>query len=277
MSELKVTLRAMCVVVSIAVLSGSTLLAQSVGGYEYVVKFVCGTRTTPVNAQDWNAVSPGRYFTAVNVYNPGNDSVSIGTSMAATAAQPVGGAVWTGPMLSLMPRQALEIDCSELMRQPHAIVRFLKGFVTLRSPRPLEVVVVYTAMNGPGTNSIDVERIAERVPAGRLCPDLTVAPYNAPAVDAATGRTLVYVAVTNVGTIDAPNVGVYAEDPSNQTANRIQTTTIPLVQAGQTVQVTLSFPYVIPVAAQSAIMLIVDQKGFIKECREDNNRRTVGP
>src|ERR1041385_3959553 len=109
---------------------------------EYAVKFVCGTPDRP-------AAAPGRYFTAINVHNPNPDTVQVRRKYAFTlAGEQRAPIVWDRRPLSVMPDQALEIDCTGITRVRRA--PFLKGFAVLLSPLPLDIVAVYTAAGGTG-------------------------------------------------------------------------------------------------------------------------------
>ena len=242
----------------------------------YEIKFVCGKRPAQTSSSDWDAVSPGSYYTAVNIYNASTDSIEIKTFIATTDARPIGGRRLVGPTLSLQPRQALEMDCNEIVRAARSR-GFLKGFVVIVSPQPLEIVAVYTAANSAGVSSIDVEKVSESSGAEVGCPDLTVRPVGRPTIDQARRRTKVPVAVANIGTIDAFDVVVQVEDPSRIGPERIAEKTIPMVGAGQTVTVTLELTYVLTGSSNlAALQLFVDPKNMIAECNENNNRQTVG-
>src|ERR1041385_2878665 len=147
---------------------------------EYAVKFVCGTPDRP-------AAAPGRYFTAINVHNPNPDTVQVRRKYAFTlAGEQPGPIVWDRRPLSVMPDQALEIDCTGITRVRRA--PFLKGFAVLLSPLPLDIVAVYTAAGSTGrVETMDIERVPASTPVHRPagCPDLVVDSIRKPVWDAA--------------------------------------------------------------------------------------------
>jgi hypothetical protein len=166
--------------------------AQDSLAFEYAVKFVCGTPET-------RAVAPGVYFTAINVHNPGADSVTWRKKVASTLPREQPGPISLFSANTLTPDQALEIDCSDIFRHAR-LVRFAKGFVVIQSPDPLDVVAVYTAAG----STRQVETLAlERVPARRLggagCPDLVVDSILPPVWDAPNHRSVITAMIRNVG------------------------------------------------------------------------------
>jgi len=123
----------------------------------YPVKFVCGAKAP----KTWDAVFPGRYFTAINIHNASSDSISIRTQIASTQAAPIQGTVFNGPSINLGRTRALEIDCEEILKSAHTD-GFLKGFLIIPTRRPLDVVAVYTTGTEAGPSSIDVVTVAPR-------------------------------------------------------------------------------------------------------------------
>ncbi len=106
---------------------------------DYAVKFVCGCAKEGV-------VAAGGYFTAINVMNPGKEAIRFRKRVSVALPNEKPGHVSKSSMLRLGPNEALEIDCADIMEAvglPGCC--FLKGFVTLQSSAPLEVVAVYTA------------------------------------------------------------------------------------------------------------------------------------
>lgn len=130
----------------------------------YAVKFVCGVRDS---VPAWDAVYPGRYFTAINIRNPSPGSVSIATQIATVLPTPSQGSVSSGPVLKLERGHAVEVDCQELLRVAGKL-RFLKGFLVILAPVPLNVVAVYTTGTASGPASIDVETIMPTLNTGKL-------------------------------------------------------------------------------------------------------------
>jgi hypothetical protein len=131
--------------------------------YQYAVKFVCGHPDFPV-------VAPGRYFTAINVHNPGEKPALIFKKIAVALPGERAGLVSRFFLAQLWPDQALEIDCPDILR--HAQIQtFLKGFVVIESQGPLDVVAVYTA----GHDEVETEDVV-RVPPRLLQPAIIVLP-----------------------------------------------------------------------------------------------------
>lgn len=101
-------------------------------------------------------VKPGNYATAVNIYNFQSTPVTFTkrSAIANPQGQPRGRVSATFTEV-LQPGQALEVDCRNIdamfapkpPQQPNGgwLPRFAKGFMTLESPRELQVVGVYTA------------------------------------------------------------------------------------------------------------------------------------
>ena len=123
-------------------------------GPVYRTKFVCGERPL---TNDYDAVAPGRYYTAINMYNPSGDSTIVRTWIVTTVSGFAPGTRVSGPTVTIPSRLAAEMDCGEILTatQPH----FLKGFIEIRATRPIVVVSVYTAADSLRVVSIDVERI----------------------------------------------------------------------------------------------------------------------
>jgi len=133
---------------------------------QYAVKFVCGEPRSPV-------VAPGTYFTAINVHNPGHDTVVFEKKVAVALPSERAGRVSKFFKAKLGPDEALEIDCPDILK--HADARgFLKGFVVIESNSDLDVVAVYTAAGSTGkVETMFIERVAargEKVASGQ--PDL---------------------------------------------------------------------------------------------------------
>jgi len=122
--------------------------------WKYVVKVVCGKA-------DGEILSPGRYYTAVNVHNPGRArAVLRKTISTALPGERVGRVVNAG-RAALEPYESFEIDCADL--QDYLKLQgccFVKGFLVLESASPLEVVAVYSATGGDDhVESIHTERV----------------------------------------------------------------------------------------------------------------------
>jgi|SRR5215470_14517886 len=133
--------------------------AASQQPYLYVAKFVCGRAATV--QQTPPPVATGFYFTAVNVHTVDENKFEKIFSVALPSEKP--GKVSMPFATPMKPNEALEIDCPDILRHlgmPPA--SFVKGFVTIRSERELDVVAVYTAAATPTGNVITME--VERVP-----------------------------------------------------------------------------------------------------------------
>lgn len=131
--------------------------AQDTLTTEYAVKVVCGT-------PQLREAAPGLYFTAINIHNPNVDSVTFRKKFALTLPGERPGRVYPFSDNLLLPDQALEIDCTDILRRTRA-EGFLKGFAVIQSPQALDIVAVYTAAGSTGR----VETMhLERVPGRRL-------------------------------------------------------------------------------------------------------------
>jgi hypothetical protein len=260
---------------------------------EYPVKFVCGSRVLPAAPSVpsiRNAVKPGIYNTAINLLNPSRDSLRFRVTLAATDSAPVPGAVF--PLLLtqnvMLPDRALELDCDDILRSAERLtrrIRFLKGFARIQSERELEVVAVYTGGPQAELATMDVERIAPLArttdnpgpgPACRLS-ELTIVDNTGPAY-LPNQMTRTKVRVGNLGNTTATNVEVELEDVTDTTANRFASAIIPVLNGGGTTAiVALDHNYLVPQASWGSMVAIVDPKGRISECDENNNKKQVVP
>jgi hypothetical protein len=235
------------------------------------VKFVCG-RLEPGTGR----AAPGTYFTAINLLNHGAEPTRIQTQIATTESEPAPGSTLAGPQAELKPNQAVEIDCEDIS---HALRRrrFEKGFLVVKSQEPLAVTAVYTASNERDVSSIDVEQISG-VPSQQACPDLVIVPDGRPEPDLVADRTRIPTAVRNIGTASAPETRARVEDP-NRPGDPLRIAEAPVgpLSPGQQANVTLELKYAITGSSNlAALVLQVDPKDLIPECREDNNTHTVG-
>jgi len=136
-----------------AIVRGTSEGQVAAGGFEYAVKFVCGSPEVPV-------VAPGQYFTAINVHNPSPRPVYFRKKVAVALPSEKAGRVSKFFEAQLKSDEALEIDCQDILR--HADQGgFLKGFVVIESPLELDVVAVYTAGH-PQVETMEVEHITPR-------------------------------------------------------------------------------------------------------------------
>lgn len=122
----------------------------------YPVKFVCGDFMPEIiaEASDPEApLSPGTYFTAINIVNPidgaGDATLDIRATQTFTQDSGSGDGIVGSPVTeTLAPFHGLEIDCSdirELLGDPLDL--FLKGFVLVETTQPLSVVPVYSVQS----------------------------------------------------------------------------------------------------------------------------------
>ena len=266
---------------SLIILQASSLAgiagAQDTTISTYDVKFVCGTRGVIAvrGGSPFETVAPGRYYSAINLLNPSRDWDTVLTTVAATAIQPQPGPMLPGPHSVLPPGTALEIDCADILtgtRPPP----FLKGFLRISATSPLTVTAVYTAANQAGVVSIDVDRVSNADAA--RCPDLTYGRVDRPTVDPTTQHTIVKFVVVNVGNVGAGAFDVRVEDPNRApNPDRIAQTTVSGLGPGGFSLITLELPYAISGSRNfAALVLQIDPKNMIPECREDNNTRTIG-
>ena len=120
--------------------------------FQYAVKFICGR-------SDGQVLSPGEYFTAINIHNPTDSTVVFRYKVAAALPPPTSPPVFSN--LKLEPDGALEIDCPHILPDPGG---FRKGFVVIESDVDLDIVAVYTVGGRSGQVSIHMERVAPRRP-----------------------------------------------------------------------------------------------------------------
>jgi hypothetical protein len=119
---------------------------------KYEVKYVCGTG-------DDKILGFGKYTTAINIINRDDTkaapssylrsfSVGLPGETAGVVTTPRSGA-------TLAPGDAAEIDCNEIVREVGRMcaANLCKGFVTVDSPVPLDIVAVYTAAD-PATGLV---------------------------------------------------------------------------------------------------------------------------
>lgn len=143
--------------------------------FEYAAKFICGT-APPLRS------APGRYFTEVNVHNPGPETTRFRYKIALTGRDARGDTISGFETTGLYGDQALTIGCREIARMLQALNRpaVAEGFLVIIASVELDVVAVYTA--GPvRVETMDVERIAPRRPTtvpGARCLDFqSITPF----------------------------------------------------------------------------------------------------
>jgi hypothetical protein len=129
--------------------------------FVYSIKFLCG------NGSEEFGVKPANYATAINIHNVHDEAVTLKKKVvvAHREGEPVG-EISPYAELSLDPGTAVEVDCADicnLLGIPFPPPTFIKGFVTIESPQPLNIVAVYTAKSSWwcwSGMSIDVEQIS---------------------------------------------------------------------------------------------------------------------
>ena len=141
-----------------ALLLTITLAASAPGQnlrYVYSAKVVCGDP----RALEGQGAVPQPYVTSINVHNWGDSITTLMKSLIVTIppgfqrpVRPIRLALDT-----LRRGEALATDCADLRRRRQGLPAFFEGFVVIESPRPLNVVAVYSVPGG-----IDVVQIAER-------------------------------------------------------------------------------------------------------------------
>jgi hypothetical protein len=133
--------------------------------FQYVAQFNCGHDTSggPVR------VVPGFYATAVNLYNPNAEAVTLRKRLALTfpPEEQATGEV-SGQIEDVVdPGTALQVDCGEIQNEfvfpnPPPATTHVQGFLVIESNKALHVEAVYTSSGVTGDVSIDTQRIAER-------------------------------------------------------------------------------------------------------------------
>jgi hypothetical protein len=127
--------------------------------FEYAVKIICG-RT------DGGAVAAGVYYTAINIHNPTNTTITFRKKFAVALPSEQAGPRTDFISTELRPDHALEIDCPDIvrhLRDAHIDGDFFKGFAVIQSKVELDVVAVYTAAGiGGQVKTLHTERVPAR-------------------------------------------------------------------------------------------------------------------
>jgi hypothetical protein len=131
-------------------------------GFEYAVKFICGSATPGKGQPDPGVVAHGVYYTAINVHNPGK-AIEFTKKIAIALPSERAGPISKFFGVALKNDEALEIDCPDIVKHLGFQGPFVKGFVVIHSPTELDVVAVYTA--APSATGTVVTLELERVPA----------------------------------------------------------------------------------------------------------------
>jgi hypothetical protein len=129
--------------------------AQDTIVVQYAAKVMCGKSNRP-------GVAPGVYYTAVNVHNPGRDSVLFRYKFALTGPNQQPGPITPWIPSSLRYDQAIEIECTDsLVRVGRG---FAKGFLVIETTHEeLDVVGVYTVVGSTkAVQALAIERVPVR-------------------------------------------------------------------------------------------------------------------
>lgn len=133
--------------------------------YQYVAKFVCGNST---DTSLKNPVVPGMYRTSINIHNPQTANVSITKRVIQSSREidqpkPPGKIV---PYNNLQTDYAFEMDCEDIysIGAIPANQQFSEGFITISSPKQIDVKVIHTAgalyVSGTATNTYQVSTMS---------------------------------------------------------------------------------------------------------------------
>lgn len=139
---------------------------ESYAKYQYAVKFVCGD-----SGENPLQVVKGTYASAVNVHNPSlSQGVGFIKKVAIAFSEQRPGPISPWFRASLEPDQAFEIDCPDIRKivastpTPVPLPAFLKGFVVILTPMPLDVTAVYTARPTDGqVSTMNIEVVQPRI------------------------------------------------------------------------------------------------------------------
>ncbi len=243
-------------------------LVQNTPACQYAVKFVCGK-------SEGRILSPGAYFTAVNVHNPTYTTIRLRKKFAVGLPSEKAGPVTRFFNAKLGPDQALEIDTEDILRHIGSNEPFVKGFVIIESDTDLDVVAVYTASGRDGqVVALHTERVHPRKqgcgckdtppPPGQ--PDLIPVPLPGGGFCNATAQGLV-VTVKNQGT------GPAGASVTRVTFGTGASVDIPTPPLGPGAQVALP-PVPFPASCfqpDCSFRITVDATGLVAESNEANN------
>ncbi len=127
--------------------------------FSYAAKFVCG------RGDNNKIVSPGQYFTMINVHNASPfKKMQYVKRFAIALPGEKPGRITQFFFGQLAPEEAMTIDCENIYQHTQvAFGTFLEGFAVIYANAELDVVSVYTA------GHIEVETLhTERVPVRRI-------------------------------------------------------------------------------------------------------------
>jgi len=138
------------------------------GGCQYVVKFVCGEISNPVQGAPLagleSDLSPGEYYTDINIHNPNPSAVDVTKRFVVDNVIPeVTGALESPDPFSLEVDDAIQISCQDIVERANAApewtpgtsVPFFKGWVVITSLQRLDVVAVYSACRYGNTGDLN--------------------------------------------------------------------------------------------------------------------------
>ncbi len=151
---------------------------ETIGGpFVYAAKFACGRFLGERQPAVEGPVEPGSYATAINIHNPHSRAVTFvkkAVLLFVGTEEEKGFEIPRPPhrarTAELGPDWGMEIDCRDIrdvllsdqpgVPGPQAPI-FIKGWVVIESPEPLDVVAVYTvrALAEPGGVSIATDRV----------------------------------------------------------------------------------------------------------------------
>jgi hypothetical protein len=145
--------------------------------FQYAVKVLCG----PSDSRGWfrrlidffcrksasakpdPRVAPGRYFTTINLHNPGNKPAPARFKVA-TALSGKPGPISRFVDFRLGADEATSIDCMQLLDRLGVRSHFTDGFIVIESETELDVLAVYTAAGESGTvETLETERVPPRL------------------------------------------------------------------------------------------------------------------
>jgi hypothetical protein len=139
--------------------------SRTVEWFQYLAQFNCGHDTSGAPIR----VIPGFYATAVNLYNPNAEAVTLRKNLALAFPPEEQASGETSDQIEevINPGTALQVDCGEIRNEfvfpnPPPATDHVQGFLVIESNKPLHVEAVYTSSGAPGDVSIDTQRIAER-------------------------------------------------------------------------------------------------------------------
>ena len=248
----------------------ASILTQDAPILQYAVKFVCGR-------SPGKPVAPGIYNTAINIHNPTEAVVPFRWKVATAPETERPGEVSSFSENRLKGDQAMEIDCTSILRHAHSNQGFLTGFAVIQSKVDLDVVAVYTAAGSTNrVETMDVERVPARRELGCVGPDLIVENILFPEWDPPTHRSVISAVIRNIGNADAAPSLARLIDPSTLQGpggppynDVVQ---VPALAPGASFTAVFHLPYWV-FNPDATLEVTADYKNDIKECNENNNKK----